>query len=89
VAFCDRFTSGFSALRQAAAVFDAQADVPVDVVVESVPGWAGGPIRGRAPGGRGREYRAWVVTVWQGTKKVLIDRREIQSARMVGGSDGS
>jgi hypothetical protein len=40
VAFCDRFTSGFSALRQTAAVFDAQAGVPVDVVVGSVPGWA-------------------------------------------------
>jgi len=63
-----------------------QAGVPVDVVVGSAPGWAD-------PWSRARRVEVvniepWVVTVRQGTETGLIDRREIQAARMVGGSDG-
>ncbi len=63
-----------------------RAGVPVDIVVGSAPGWAD-------PWARARRVEVvniepWVVTVRQGTETVPIDRREIQAARMVGGSDG-
>jgi hypothetical protein len=62
-----------------------QASALVDIVTGSAPGWTD-------PWSRARRVEVlhiepWVVTVRQGAEKVLIDRREIQAVRIVGGGD--